>query len=126
MLSRHVFKPVWDFKGKRILRCYPLRGKPVGAFPSVFGTINRAFFFQLEIERTASNTARRIMLFIGPVDCVMFTINFCGSFNVVSAAFVIRTETPNIQRPDIKEIIRADLERLNNIADILERSFKNI
>jgi ubiquinone biosynthesis protein len=31
-----------------------------------------------------------------------------------------------VQRPDIKEVIRADLEILNNIADLLERSFKNI
>lgn len=31
-----------------------------------------------------------------------------------------------IQRPDIKNIIKADLEILKNIADILERSFKSI
>jgi ubiquinone biosynthesis protein len=31
-----------------------------------------------------------------------------------------------VQRPDIKKIIKADIEILNNIAEILERAFKNI
>ena len=101
MFFADVRKPILPAVRINILRCLFFRSKPVGAFPTEFGTKTRSLFFQNFINRRSQNRATAFVFFVRPTEGVMFAVKFQSSVAHPVFVFVEIAETANVHNPQI-------------------------
>ena len=108
MLRRHMFEPVGDIESVVVSRVDPFRGKPVHPLPTVLGAIYGAFLLEQVVKGTAPHAPGGIVLLMGPVDGVVLAVEFPGSLHIIGSALVVRTETADVQGPDVQARLSFD------------------